>query len=206
MAQYKYAFQGYDAQSMARVAGRDLAVSTKQAIEICNFIRHKKLLLAKKLMEGVKEKKTAVPYKRFTDGVGHRRGKMASGRYPVKAATAILRLLESAETNAQTKGLNTKDLEIFHICTHKAHSPVHYGRHGGREFKRSHIEIVLKETEAKPEKQNKSEKPAKQAETTPKKPEKTTGKPDTQEPPKARDKDNIPKKKEPKKQGTGAEK
>ncbi|MBW2968450.1 50S ribosomal protein L22 [Candidatus Woesearchaeota archaeon] len=183
MAQYKYAFQGYNPETMARAAGRDIAISTKQAIEISNYLRHKKLILAKQLMEAVTEKKHAVPFKRFTNGVGHRRGKIASGRYPVKAAKAILKLLESAETNAQGKGLNTKDLEVFHICAHRAHAPVHYGRHGGREFKRSHVEIVLKETEAKSKKEKKAA-PAKKetAEKDSPKPESAAAKPRTGKP------------------------
>lgn len=171
MTRYKYAFEGYDAEKMARAAGRDIAVSLKQAIEISNFLRKKKLLLAKQLMEGVIEKKTAVPFKRFTDGVGHRRGQMASGRYPVKAAKAILTILESAEANAQSKGLNTKDLVVHHMCAHKAHTPVHYGRHGGREYKRSHIEIVLKESAGEKKEtrkaQAKGDKPAAKQEEKP---------------------------------------
>ncbi len=158
MTKNKYAFGKFNSELMARALGRDVAVSTKQSIEIANHLRHRKLTQAKSLMEMVIQKKHAVPFKRFTDGVGHRPGKLASGRYPVKAAKAFLNLLESVEANAQTKGLNTSELEIIHICAHKAHSPVHYGRHSGREFKRSHIEVVVQETAGKKKGAKKEEK------------------------------------------------
>ncbi len=169
MSKQDYAFQTFDKELMARANGRDMAISTKVAIEICNYLRKRKLVQAKMLLQGVVEKKQAIPYKRFTDGVGHRSGKLASGRYPIKASRAILKLLESAEANAQTKGLNTADLEIVHMCANKAHSPVHYGRHSGREFKRTHVEVVLQETTKKED--SKAEKkipevPAKKTEAT----------------------------------------
>ncbi|MBW2965390.1 50S ribosomal protein L22 [Candidatus Woesearchaeota archaeon] len=160
MSRYKYAFQNFNKELMARAIGRDMAISTKQAIEICNYLRHRKVAQAKMLLEGVKVKKQAVPFRRFTNGLGHKSGKLAAGRYPVNAATAILKLIESAEANAQTKGLNTGELEIIHICAHKAHCPVHYGRNHGREFKRTHVEIVLQETVAKESKKSAKKVPA----------------------------------------------
>jgi large subunit ribosomal protein L22 len=177
MPQYNYAFQKFNKELMARAVGRDVAISTKQAIEISNYLRHRKLIQAKRLLEGVIELKQAIPFKRFTDGLGHKRGKMAAGRYPVKASRAFLKLLESAEANAQTKGLNTSELEIIHICAHKAHCPVHYGRHHGREFKRTHVELVVQETaqkkgkketkkEAKKEMKKETEKEAPKEEET----------------------------------------
>ncbi|MBU2561289.1 MAG: 50S ribosomal protein L22 [Nanoarchaeota archaeon] len=160
MASYNYAFQNFNEELMARAVGRDLGISTKQSIEICNYLRHRKLEQAKRLLEEVIGKKRAIPFKRFTNGLGHRSGKIAAGRYPLKACTAILKLLESTEANAQTKGLNTGELEIIHICAHRASQPVHYGRHHGREFKRTHVEVVVQETVAK----KKGEKQGKEAE------------------------------------------
>ncbi len=168
MTDHKYAFQGFNKELMARALGRDLGISAKQSIEICNYLRKRKLTQAKLLLAEVIVKKRAIPFKRFTNGLGHRSGKLASGRYPIKACTAILKLLELIEANAQTKGLNTNELEIIHICAHKAHSPVHYGRNQGREFKRTHVEVVVQETVAKTkkttEKKKTEPKPAKTTE------------------------------------------
>jgi large subunit ribosomal protein L22 len=146
MAQYNYAFQGFNKELMARGVVRESGVSVKQGIEIANYLRHRKLANAKATLERVIEKKQAIPFKRFMNGLGHRAGDMASGRYPVNASKIILKLLESVEANAQTKGLNTGELELIHRCVHKAARARHQGRSGGREFKRSHIEVVVQET------------------------------------------------------------
>jgi len=162
MAEYKYSFQNFNKELMSRAVGRDLEISPKQAIEICNYLRHRKLQQAKSTLERVLEMKQAIPFRRFTNGLGHRAGKMSSGRYPIKTSTAILKLLESVEANAQTKGLNTGELEIVHISTQRAAAPMHYGRHHGMKFKRAHVEIVVQETAKKADKDEKKEKPKKE--------------------------------------------
>ena len=148
MAEYKYAFQGFNKELMARAVIRDGNISTKQGIEICNYLRHRKLAQAKALLTLVMEKKQAIPFKRFTNGLGHKPG-MSSGRYPIKAAEAFLKLFEGVEANAQSKGLNTGELEIIHLCTHKSANQSHYGRSAGRHFKKSNVEVVVQETPKK---------------------------------------------------------
>ena len=143
MANYKYSAK--DSENAAKAVGRSLSISTKQSIEICNFIRKKQVQKAKMMLNDVIEKKIAVPFKRFT-AVGHKPGKIASGRYPEKSAKEILKVLESAEKNAQFKGLNTSNLIISHTCAHKASRPWHYGRQRRIKMKRTHIEIIVEES------------------------------------------------------------
>jgi len=152
MAKYNYSHQSYNKETVARAVGRDLDISTKQCIEICNFLRGMNILRAKTVLNGVMELKTAIPFKRFTNGVGHRAGDMASGRYPMNAAKEILTIIENAETNAQQKGLNTSRMALVHLSTQKASRPMHAGRKRGRSMKRSHIEVTLGEA---PEKEDK---------------------------------------------------
>ncbi len=140
MAEYKYSFKDYNKETMARSVGRDLPISTKQSLEICNMIRKKNLLRVKSMLSDVMKMRMPVPFKRFNDGVGHRRGKLASGRYPIKSSKSILEILESAETNAQQKGLNTSRLSVLHISAQKASRPMRSSRHRGRQAKRTHIE------------------------------------------------------------------
>lgn len=153
----KYAFQGYEPELMARAIGKDLSISTKQAIEICNYLRYKDLQRAKTILNEAIAKKHPIPFKRFTNGVGHRKGNLGAGRFPVKACTAILQLVESAEINAQNKGLHTGELMLKHLCAHQASRPMHYGRKRG-EMKRTHVEVVLQEKPKKGEKKEKGEK------------------------------------------------
>jgi len=131
-------------ENCAKAMGVSLPVSHKKAILVCNFIRHKPVDKAKALLQDVIDQKKAVPYTRFNDGVGHRKG-MNAGRYPIDTCKHILALLESAESNAQFKGLSTGHLVVMHACAQRGPTTWHYGRHKRREAKRAHVEIVLEE-------------------------------------------------------------
>jgi large subunit ribosomal protein L22 len=146
---YKTNYQGYSKEHMARVVGTNLSVSTKDAIEICNTLRGKPIAQAKTILQQAIAKKAPIAFKRFTNGIGHRKGKIASGRYPVKACGFILTLVNSVESNAQQKGLNTSSLHIVHACAHKASTQYKPGRHRGRTMKNSHVELVVAEKEQK---------------------------------------------------------
>tara|TARA_B100000315_G_C14428113_1_gene518840 strand:- start:161 stop:712 length:552 start_codon:yes stop_codon:yes gene_type:complete len=132
------------AKTNAQAIGRTLSVSQKHGIEICSAIRKKGLGKAKLFLNRVIEQKDAIPFRRFTN-IGHRPGKIGPGRYPLKACRAVLSLLESAEANAQMKGMSTNDLIVSKITSNKASSQWHYGRFHRRKMKRVHIEVVLTE-------------------------------------------------------------
>jgi len=134
----------YNKETMAKIAGRSLSISTKQAIEICNFVRNKNIQKMKMFLEGVIKKEKIVPFTRFNKGIGHKPG-IGPGRYPIKTAKGILMLLKSVESSAQFKGLNTSNLIIGHIKADKASNTWHYGRKRRRKMKRTNIEIILVE-------------------------------------------------------------
>ena len=157
MVKINYAFKNFGSDT-AKAYGNSLDISTKTSINICNMLRGMTSEKALIKLQNVIDYKEAVPFTRFTDGVGHRRGKMASGRFPQKASKAFLALLNSAIANATNKGLSD-DLRIVHVCAHKASSPLHQGRQRRRAMKKTHVEIVLKEMEIKkptPKKSSKS--------------------------------------------------
>lgn len=145
MSKYNYTLEGYD-NTMARAVGRDIDVSFKQSQEITRTIRHMETSKAKAHLERVISMKQPQAFVRFTNGLGHKPG-MASGRYPIRAAKAILTIIKEAETNAQARGLGT--CIIIHASAQKARRPMHYGRQTRTRMKRTHVEIVVKETEAK---------------------------------------------------------
>ena len=151
---------------IAKALGRDLPISKKHSVEICRWIRKKKLEKAKLMLNKVLEKEIAVPYKRHISDLGHKKGAKGPGRYPIKACKEILKLLESAETNAQFKGMNTGNLIIEHINAQQASRPWHFGRQRRRKMKRAHVEIILKESrKGKKEEKKKTEKPRTKKET-----------------------------------------
>lgn len=130
---------------IAIVKGRDLPISKKQSIEIANFIRGKNINQAKNILQRVIEKKIIIPFKRFNRDLGHKRGRIAAGRYPIKSSKEIFGLLNSVEKNASNKGLDVDKIYLKSIIVNKANSPWHYGRHRRRRMKRTHINIIVEE-------------------------------------------------------------
>jgi large subunit ribosomal protein L22 len=154
MADYRYSYNGPE-EGTAKALLKDAAVSTKVSIEICNYLRGRTPKKAKTILELVLKKKHAIPFTRFTDGVGHKPGPLAAGRYPQKGAQAFLDLINLAEANASHKGLSD-DLIIIHLSAQKASTPFRYGRQRRRQTKRTHIELVVKEVEGAKKKTKKT--------------------------------------------------
>ena len=142
MAKYNYSIK--KDENLVFAVGRDLSISSKHSIEICSYIRKKPLKRVKAFLSNVVEKKEAVPFKRFNGDVGHRAG-MGAGRFPVKAASEILSVIKSAESNAKSKNMDLDLLYVYHCSAQRAATPMRYGRHSRRESKRTHVEIALKE-------------------------------------------------------------
>ena len=135
---------------MAKAVGMALPVSFKQSVEICRFIGNKNVNDAKKMLQNVVEKKSAIPFKRYNWDLGHKK-KMGPGRYPQKASKEFIKLIEDVEANAQFKGLNTSNLIIAHVSAHKAGKTWHFGRKSRRRMKRTNVEIIVEETANKTE-------------------------------------------------------
>lgn len=136
----------------AIAAGRDLRISFKHAVEICNCIRGMKLEDAKRFLEDVIAMKRPVPFRRFHGKVAHRRQLQGwpAGRFPVKAAKAILEVLKNAEANAEYKGLDTSRLWVVHAAAHKGgkirkYIPRAFGRSTPYFQDLVHVEIGLEE-------------------------------------------------------------
>ncbi|MEM1586251.1 MAG: 50S ribosomal protein L22 [Candidatus Bathyarchaeia archaeon] len=150
MPEWGYSIITYEPTSMARASGRELRISPKAAREICAAIRGMMLEEAKEFLRKVIAKKVAVPYRRYKKKLPHRRGLDGAGRYPVKAASKILEVLESAEANAEYKGLNTENLRIIHASAYpgakiKRYMPRAFGRATPKFETLCHVEIVLQE-------------------------------------------------------------
>ena len=128
----------------AKAVGRDLPISTKHSVVVCKFIKGKDVQLAKKILANVIALKQPVPYPKYNWDLGHKKG-MTAGRYPKKTSAEILKIIESAEINAQFKGMNTSQLKIAHVAAHGASRPYHASRHRGHHMKRTHVEIILQE-------------------------------------------------------------
>jgi len=110
----------FDPDTTARAQAIEVDVSPKHSIEICRELKGMELQKAKDYLQEVIDLKRAVPFKRFHRLVAHRKGKgFGPGRYPQKAARAILKLLEDCEANAEYSGMDTESLKIKHIAAHR---------------------------------------------------------------------------------------
>ncbi len=141
-----------DEEKVARAIGRELRISPKSSVEVCRAMRKKGVEKAKAFLNDVIALEIPVPMKKFKKGVAHRRGlsKAYAGRYPVKAASKILKVLESAEANAEYKGLDTEKLFIKHISTQRGRVikgiiPRAFGRATPHNEETTNIEVVLQE-------------------------------------------------------------
>ncbi len=153
----KTSFTSYKPETMARAAFPDAPISFKTSIEVAKRIRGMMTDKAERYLEAVVAKKEAVPFTRFTNAVGHRKGAMAAGRYPVKAASVFLKLIRLGVANAENKGLGTP-LRIVHISAQQASQPMHAGRRRGIAMKRTGLDLVLAETEGSKRQPRKAKK------------------------------------------------
>ncbi len=134
-------------EKTSKALGKELHISRKHAHEIASAIKGMKLGKARSFLEDVSELKRAVPYKRYTSNIPHRKG-MCTGRYPQKAAKEILRVLKNAESNATYKGLDPENMRITHIATKKGHTYIgQFPRAQGRATPKHHetvsVEMIL---------------------------------------------------------------
>lgn len=154
MPKWGYSITELDPEKTVKASGRELRVSPKKTREVCNTIKGMNLNQAKQLLQQVITKKQPIPFRRHKKKAGHRRGlqKAYAGRYPVKSAQKILEVLESAEANADYKGLDPEKLRIIHASAHpgikiKRATPRAFGRSSPRYKTLCHIELILEQKE-----------------------------------------------------------
>lgn len=164
MSEYNYAFTGFK-ENMTRAVGINLPISTKQSVMVCQAIRGLHIEKAVKVLSDCIEHKKAIPYTRYNHDTGHKK-EMAAGRYPEKAATEIRKIVQSAQTNGQFKGLSSANLKVIHVCAKQGSSTYRYGRQTRRQAKRSTVEVVLAEVAEREIKKRETKAPAKPAAET----------------------------------------
>ncbi len=140
-----------DPDTTAKALGREMPVSPKFAREVAGMIRGMKVDVARQALEDVIDKKRAVPLKRYNKRVSHKPG-VGPGRYPVKAAKAILGVLDSAASNAEYKGLDVSNMAIATISvargrTIPGHMPRAHGRATQWNQETVNLEIIIEEVE-----------------------------------------------------------
>jgi len=149
MPQFSYAFQNFEKTKHVRASSRETDISHKHAREVCVAIKGMYLNKAKEYLENVVALKQPVPYRRYKNEVAHRSQLQGfpAGRYPVKTAKEVLRLLDNLEANAEYKGMDLDRLAIVHASAYpgvkiRRFTPRAYGRNSPKYNSLVHIEIV----------------------------------------------------------------
>jgi large subunit ribosomal protein L22 len=139
-------------EKTAKASGRELKVSHKAAREVAKALKGMDLVKAKDFLRDVIAKNKPVPYTRYTKKLGHKGGMQncGVGRYPIKCADAVLRVLQAAQANAENKGLDVDRLRIMHCAAYpgvklKRYMPRAHGRASPKYEITTHVEIVLEE-------------------------------------------------------------
>ena len=141
-----------DPEKTSKALGIEIGVSPKHCQEVCKMLKGMKVDDAKKYLKEVVDIKTPVPYTRFKMCVRHKH-KIGPGRYPKNAAKAILKVLESAQSNAEYKGLDAEHMRVKIAAAHrgriqKSFMPRAQGRSSPWNDQTTNIEVILEEVEA----------------------------------------------------------
>ena len=157
MPSKNYSKEPQNPAKCAKARGSDLRVHFKNTRETAAAISGMKLKRAQSFLGNVIEKKETVPFTRYKYGCSRNAQAKAWGvsqsRWPKKSCEFLLGLLKNAESNAELKGLNTKELFVSHIQVNQAQRGRRrtYRAHGRiNAFMSSpcHIELILTEREA----------------------------------------------------------
>src|SRR5512136_2401134 len=152
MARTEYS-QKVKGDTIAKAKANELNMSPKHSIEIATFIRHQRVNDAIAYLNDVVKLKRAIPFRRFTRNVAHKRGlpgNWDAGRHPVKASKAYIRILNSVKKNAEYIGLDAENLEIIHVTANRGRAqksffPRAMGRASPKVRETVNIEIVVRE-------------------------------------------------------------
>ena len=151
MGRYDYAFQNYDSTRHVRASMREKKVSHKHTREIAVAIKGLTIEKARDYLQSVLTHKRSIPFKRFKNQVGHRTDPgVMSGRYPEKAVSEVLKLLDNLESNAEYKGMDLDRLKIINATVHKGRLlkrfiPRAMGRSSPKNDAMVHVEFVAQE-------------------------------------------------------------
>jgi ribosomal protein L22 len=122
----------------AVVNSKNVPISTKHSMAICDFIRNKEIDKAIEELEQVMVFKRAIPMK---GEIPHRKGKgMMSGRFPIKSVNNFLVLLKSLAGNATYNSID--EPVIVEAVANIGVRP--HGRFGRVRKKSTHVKLVAK--------------------------------------------------------------
>ncbi|MCJ7490057.1 MAG: 50S ribosomal protein L22 [Thermoplasmata archaeon] len=143
--------QDTDPETTSKAIGKEVSVSPKHCREVCKMLKGMNIEQVRTYLQGVADLKTPVPYSRFKLYLSPK-PKVGPARYPVKAAKAILAVIESARSNAEYKGLDADNMKVKWATANRGritqgYMPRAFGRSTPWNEQTTNIEIILEEAE-----------------------------------------------------------
>ncbi len=144
-----YTYRDEPGVSVARARGVEVPISPKKTYEVLNAIRGLSVDRARAVLEDAIHQRRAIPFRRYNQETAHHRG-VGPGRFATKVAENVLKVLESAEENAEYDGLDTDRLFVKVAASargqiRKTSMPRAHGRATNWNEQTTNIEIVLAE-------------------------------------------------------------
>ena len=122
----KYSKKIDNESKVAKASGSHIRVHFKHCREIANAIKGKSVVQAKTYLENVLQYKDAIPFTKYTGGIGRH---SAAKKYktpgdkvawPQKATKTFLDLLTNIASNSQAKGLDVSKVLLTHANCNQA--------------------------------------------------------------------------------------
>lgn len=144
-----YTYTGTAGVKVARARAIELPISPKKTYEVLNAIRGLPVERARAVLEDAIALRRAIPFRRYNQETAHHTG-VGPGRYAVKVAKSILRVLENAEGNAEYEGLDADRLFVQVAASARgkirvASMPRAHGHATAWNEQTTNVEIVLAE-------------------------------------------------------------
>lgn len=115
----KYSYN-LDRKEIVFASTKDINASFKDLCAVCDAVRYRRVQSAIRLLESVENEGTAIEYRRHNKYMGSRHelgGK--KGRYPIKCAAIIRKVIINASANARNKGEDPESMYVVHALANK---------------------------------------------------------------------------------------
>ncbi len=148
MPEFGYSCTVADEKRFSRAQSYNVDASYKDLSQVCANIRGLMIDDALDLLESASNCERPIQFKKFNKKLGHRSelgGK--KGRYPWKAASLVLKVLQNAQANASFKGLS-EALRVYHAAANKQATYPRLqskGRQARANYETARIEVMLQE-------------------------------------------------------------
>ncbi len=117
MMRYSY---NLDKSDVVFAGAKELNASFKDLAAVCDAIRYKKASTAMSILDSIISEGKPIEYRKFNKGMGSRHELNGrKGRYPIKAASIVRKVLINAYANASNKGYMPEDMYVVHASANK---------------------------------------------------------------------------------------